>query len=183
MSDDWLVLNVGGERFEVTRTTLLKYHGSYFDALLNGSFKKAEGNEIKIDRDAQLFHIVLNFLRTGILQYSTELRAQVREEFRFYNLPYDICAENRQRVTLYGYLRASDGKLHWTPYDDSEIPEFTEMPLESDLCSQLILLLQNSDTVNFNKLLTLLGDYGFAVYHLCNEFYQERSYQKLCFEK
>lgn len=60
-------LNVGGSRFQVSASTLLKYPGSLFDVLLGTQFpvQRDEYGYIFIDRDPELFRELLHYLRSG----------------------------------------------------------------------------------------------------------------------
>eukprot|EP00916_Digyalum_oweni_P023908 GHVL01039586.1.p1 GENE.GHVL01039586.1~~GHVL01039586.1.p1 ORF type:complete len:320 (+),score=79.04 GHVL01039586.1:55-1014(+) len=58
-------LNVGGIIFETSRHTLVQQAGSYLEALLSGRHKISRDRQgrVFIDRDSELFRIILNFLR------------------------------------------------------------------------------------------------------------------------
>ncbi|CEM14152.1 unnamed protein product [Vitrella brassicaformis CCMP3155] len=58
-------LNVGGVIFETSRHTLIQQSGSYLEALLSGRHPVSRDRQgrIFIDRDSELFRVVLNFLR------------------------------------------------------------------------------------------------------------------------
>lgn len=59
-------LDVGGRIFSTTKSTLLKYGGTYFHALLSsGNFAADEGDAYFIDRDPQFFDRIMASLRTG----------------------------------------------------------------------------------------------------------------------
>jgi hypothetical protein len=63
---EFIILNVGGVLHTTTRSTLIS-SSEFFDALLNGDFAPsldADGN-IFIDRDGDVFHDILSFMRTG----------------------------------------------------------------------------------------------------------------------
>jgi len=64
-------LNVGGQRFVTTRTTLCRVSGSKLEALFSGrhvnsSLQDEEGAYF-MDRDGTLFQYVLDYLRTGLV--------------------------------------------------------------------------------------------------------------------
>ena len=60
--DDVLELNVGGERFITTRTTLIK-GSSYFAEALADSDGREGG--IFLDQDSDAFRVILSFLRSN----------------------------------------------------------------------------------------------------------------------
>ncbi|RWS29117.1 hypothetical protein B4U80_01432 [Leptotrombidium deliense] len=82
-------LNVGGTKFLTSKQTLTSVSDTFFTSLLSGriaSFKDDSG-AIFIDRDPQLFSIVLNYLRTRqlIIENSYNLDA-VKHEAEFYGI-------------------------------------------------------------------------------------------------
>ena len=71
-SDDIVTLNVGGEKtMQVSRTLLTKVKGSSLEAMFSGrhTVKKVKDN-IFVDRDADVFTMVISYLRNG-LKYPT----------------------------------------------------------------------------------------------------------------
>ncbi|XP_074648381.1 BTB/POZ domain-containing protein KCTD6-like [Tubulanus polymorphus] len=70
MSDEVIVLNVGGVQYTTTLSTLSKYPHSMLGVMFSGQFGSAsvdgQGNYF-IDRDGETFKHVLNFLRTSQL--------------------------------------------------------------------------------------------------------------------
>ncbi len=62
MSNDYIKLNVGGEIFETTKTTL-KVRTSMLSRLISDNFAEGELSEIFIDRDPRSFIYILNYLR------------------------------------------------------------------------------------------------------------------------
>jgi hypothetical protein len=65
----WLVLCVGGERFECSRATLLAApEESFFSGLLSGHFSVPADGVVRIDRGARAFPLVLEYLRAGGVQ-------------------------------------------------------------------------------------------------------------------
>ena len=69
-----LTVNVGGVRFTTTISTLTKYADSMLGRMFSGEFSTATDAEgaFFIDRDGNLFHHVLNFLRTDRLTVSNQ---------------------------------------------------------------------------------------------------------------
>ncbi|XP_026193188.1 influenza virus NS1A-binding protein homolog [Cyclospora cayetanensis] len=58
-------LNVGGVVFETSRQTLIQQRGSFLENLLSGRHHVARDRQgrIFLDRDAEMFRVILNFLR------------------------------------------------------------------------------------------------------------------------
>eukprot|EP00920_Eleutheroschizon_duboscqi_P000793 GHVT01002062.1.p1 GENE.GHVT01002062.1~~GHVT01002062.1.p1 ORF type:complete len:444 (-),score=20.31 GHVT01002062.1:124-1455(-) len=58
-------LNVGGVVFETSRHTLVQQPGSFLESLLSGRYNvsRDRNGRIFLDRDSELFRIILNFLR------------------------------------------------------------------------------------------------------------------------
>jgi len=86
-----VTLNVGGEKFVTTWSTLTRINNSYFTSLLsNNSWKQQLDGKgrIFIDRNGELFTYILDYLRTGEIDFP-ELdlyRPRVIREAEFYNL-------------------------------------------------------------------------------------------------
>nr|CAB3262137.1 uncharacterized protein LOC100178023 [Phallusia mammillata] len=90
-STKWIRLNVGGQYFVTTTTTLSKYPKSFLYRLcqeepdLNSD--KDETGAFLIDRDPMYFGPVLNYLRHGKLVINKDLAEEgVLEEAEFYNI-------------------------------------------------------------------------------------------------
>lgn len=66
---DFIVLNVGGIRYQTTRTTIHKHPETMLSVLLNNTSKDAA--EIFIDHDGELFRWILLWYRTGVLEPCT----------------------------------------------------------------------------------------------------------------
>jgi hypothetical protein len=84
-----ITLNVGGTRFQTTRSTLLSREDTFFTRLLSermGSLKDETG-AFFIDRDPSLFAPILNFLRMGRLVMSNNVALKdVLFEADFYGI-------------------------------------------------------------------------------------------------
>ncbi len=64
-----VVLNIGGKRFEASKTTLLTSPDSFFTAMLcSERWKPSEDGTYFIDRNPKLFGRILDYLRTGELR-------------------------------------------------------------------------------------------------------------------
>jgi len=84
-------LNVGGEKFATTKTTLTQHDGSMLATMFSGCYELAldDKGHVFIDRDGHLFRHVLAFLREGadwvLPEDATTLR-RLHKEFSFYGL-------------------------------------------------------------------------------------------------
>ncbi|XP_044265380.1 BTB/POZ domain-containing protein KCTD3 [Tribolium madens] len=112
---DILHLNVGGKRFSTSKQTLTLIPDTFFTALLSGriSSLRDEKGAIFIDRDPEIFSIILNYLRTREIDlHGTNIRT-LRHEAEYYNIAplvkrLILCEELTQStcgdVLFYGYL-------------------------------------------------------------------------------
>ena len=90
---EWIRLNIGGQIFVTTKTTLCKNPQSFFfklcqdDPSIGLTTDKDETGAFLIDRDPQYFAPILNYLRHGKLIIEKNLQEEgVLEEAEFYNL-------------------------------------------------------------------------------------------------
>ena len=97
MADEVITLNVGGQLYTTTRSTLAKYPDSMIGAMFNGQFVPThfdpQGNYF-IDRDGAMFRHVLNFLRSGRLCLPQGFKDHdlLEAEVDFYQIPAMISA-------------------------------------------------------------------------------------------
>ena len=116
-------LNVGGQMFETTASTLTRDAGSMLDALcrddspltqLNSAEKDEEGTKkedgevsatsstvgvVFIDRDGKLFRYVLNFLRDGVLPQDKSVLRSLYREAKYYEIK-SLCIEIEKRLGI-----------------------------------------------------------------------------------
>lgn len=84
-----LRFNVGGQLFATSSSTLKAGGESFFSGLLSGRMESArdEKGAYFIDRSPKYFDCILQFLRTGELEYSDDInRVQLIKEAEFYGL-------------------------------------------------------------------------------------------------
>ncbi|KAI1727139.1 BTB/POZ domain-containing protein [Ditylenchus destructor] len=81
-------LNVGGQRFSTSRSTLSWVPDTFFTSLLSGRITSVEdGNgAIFIDRDPDLFRRILNYLRTKQVDLSNVNLSMLKHEAEFYGI-------------------------------------------------------------------------------------------------
>eukprot|EP00026_Physarum_polycephalum_P012190 Phypoly_transcript_12469.p1 GENE.Phypoly_transcript_12469~~Phypoly_transcript_12469.p1 ORF type:complete len:326 (+),score=33.49 Phypoly_transcript_12469:114-1091(+) len=88
MAADQITLNVGGQKFTTSKTTLLSHKGSFFDAMLSsGKWKPDSKGRYFIDRNPELFPVILDYLRTGkvnLKKYSYDVYEDLQTELDFY---------------------------------------------------------------------------------------------------
>ena len=91
MSESSIVqLNVGGTKFTTSKQTLLKYGNgnNFFTSLLSGRIPllKDDDGAIFIDRDPDLFRVILNYLRTRTFNADEANKEALLHEAEFYGL-------------------------------------------------------------------------------------------------
>ncbi|CAG8526864.1 5061_t:CDS:2 [Cetraspora pellucida] len=96
-SDETIILNVGGIKYETYQSTLTAYP----DTFLGTMFQKRNrslliprnGNEYFFDRSGQIFHYVMQFYRTGKLNLENQLDSvsitpkEIEIELDFFQIP------------------------------------------------------------------------------------------------
>ena len=91
-SQSRVLLSIGGQLFETTRQTLLKYDSIFKDLLQENNVYSPEIIESKpcyfFDRDPTHFPLILYFLRTGVFVWPKDPKEEqaVRLELRFYQV-------------------------------------------------------------------------------------------------
>ena len=88
-------LNVGGSKFETTLSTLTRHPDSMLAVMFSGRHEVPRDDDgyVFIDRDGTHFRIILNFLRTGVLDVPKSQKAanELTRELQYYQL--DTCVE------------------------------------------------------------------------------------------
>ena len=83
---DRLKLNVGGRRFEIRASSVIK--NTYFRSLLSGTFTPADPDGFYfICRDPEYVQVIMNFLRDGrvdLTDYTDRQLARIRDDAEFY---------------------------------------------------------------------------------------------------
>ena len=110
IQENMITLNVGGQLYSTSKSTLCSQKDSMLAAMFSGHHKlnKTENGSYFIDADGKHFGIILNYLRGRII-YSTDLLEdrktlmELKKEADFYNLVdlkelIDICLERSGSV-------------------------------------------------------------------------------------
>ncbi|KAH7815673.1 putative BTB/POZ domain-containing protein KCTD7/14 [Monocercomonoides exilis] len=88
--DEVILLNVGGKNFSTLRSTLTRYEDSMLSAMFSGRHHLGKDNDdrIFIDRDPDIFSMILEFLRTGIIPMpkNNEEEELLRREMDYFAL-------------------------------------------------------------------------------------------------
>lgn len=112
---DIINLNVGGQRFSTSRQTLTQVQDTFFTGLLSGRIQTSrdEQGAIFIDRDPDLFRLILSYLRNRSLAFEDVNFKELRHEAEFYGIAplvkkLSLCAEldisGCGDVLFYSYL-------------------------------------------------------------------------------
>uniref|UniRef100_A0A915PCJ3 J domain-containing protein n=1 Tax=Setaria digitata TaxID=48799 RepID=A0A915PCJ3_9BILA len=88
MAEQIVNLNVGGHRFATSRHTLTWMPDTFFTSLLSGRIPtvRDETGAVFIDRDPQMFRIILNYLRTKQIDLSGVSLVNLKHEAQYYGL-------------------------------------------------------------------------------------------------
>jgi hypothetical protein len=123
MSDDMVILDVGGRHFRTTRSTL-RCGGGFLAALVKGDIPVGLTPEgaIFIDRDPKHFASVLNYCRSGLLPdvliapsaMSRSHLQELRSEALFYDLPELARACTPLGIAWCNGLLSPDRTYAWT---------------------------------------------------------------------
>ncbi len=81
-----VVLDVGGMRFEVPKSTLVSHPNTFFAALLSERWRPNDGGLYVIDRNPKHFGRILEYLRTGKLQIADLCQKQVDQYANLFTL-------------------------------------------------------------------------------------------------
>ncbi|XP_041037372.1 potassium voltage-gated channel subfamily D member 1 [Carcharodon carcharias] len=93
-SDEMLVVNVSGRRFQTWKDTLDRYPDTLLGSSEKEFFFSEDTQEYFFDRDAEMFRHILNFYRTGKLHYPRhECIAAFDEELAFFGVVPEIIGD------------------------------------------------------------------------------------------
>ena len=93
-SDEKILINISGQRFETWRHTLEKYPDTLLGSNEKEFFYDEDSKEYFFDRDPELFRHILNYYRTGKLHYPRqECIMAYDEEIAFFGIMPDIIGD------------------------------------------------------------------------------------------
>lgn len=93
-SDEILIVNVSGLRFQTWKNTLDRYPDTLLGSSEKEFFYNEDTQEYFFDRDPEMFRHILNFYRTGKLHYPRQECIQAfDEELAFYGIVPDIIGD------------------------------------------------------------------------------------------
>ncbi|CAG8659277.1 15025_t:CDS:2, partial [Funneliformis caledonium] len=107
-SNDRIILNVGGIKYETKKSTIAKYPNTRLGEIFNGNHKSCltNKNEYFIDRNGYAFRYVLEYYRTGQILWTTSnepggccngvSRKEMILEFEYYQIPNNLKQEQEQ---------------------------------------------------------------------------------------
>ncbi|GAX22431.1 potassium voltage-gated channel Shaw-related subfamily C member 3 [Fistulifera solaris] len=86
---DLIRLNVGGIRYEVSRSTMTRYEG--LASLAESWNDQKYNNELFLFRNGQLFAYILDYVRSGNVHLPSFISIKVfKEELEYYKIPVDM---------------------------------------------------------------------------------------------
>lgn len=108
-------LNVGGQKFSISKETLMQTKGSYFEAMLstNHSQQRTDG-KVFIDRDPKYFGSLLHFVRTGQVRTENNPR-EFALEFEFYKIPMPLPLQSLKGSELLTQYEHKQKFSEWLP--------------------------------------------------------------------
>nr|XP_008116597.1 PREDICTED: potassium voltage-gated channel subfamily D member 1-like [Anolis carolinensis] len=143
-TDEILVVNVSGKRFQTWKNTLDRYPDTLLGSSEKEFFYDEDSTEYFFDRDPEMFRHILNFYRTGRLHYPRHECIQAfDEELSFYGiipeLIGDCCLEEyRDRKKENAERLAED--------EEAEIATDTALPPDSTFRQRLWRAFENPHT-------------------------------------
>jgi DNA-binding beta-propeller fold protein YncE len=115
-------LDIGGRIFSTSKSLLLSYKDSFFEAMLgSGHWRPSKDGTYFVDRTPTYFETMLDYMRNGkfdnqISTWSTKRLEQLQEEFDFYQIAYPIDPHNSRYqgrfVRMWGQRGAMDGEFN-----------------------------------------------------------------------
>ena len=138
---DIIRLNIGGIKFETSKSTLMKSH--YFSGLLSGNFIDSKTNDgyYFIDRNGKIFEYLLNYMRCGYVLIPNKYITIIKMESEFYGIKIDLTkyTELKSKPNLFiskEYLRSVlriNGQSFNSVYESYGISKDKKQWYENDL--------------------------------------------------
>ncbi|CAG8754663.1 4850_t:CDS:2 [Dentiscutata erythropus] len=134
-SEERIVLNVGGVKYETYRSTLTAYPNTLLGAMFHERnqelLRPTNGNEYFFDRNSRAFHYILEFYRTGKILLLDEITGpkestmdvniqELIEEIKYFQIPLprrDIPTDQYHAVLLDKFIDALKDGICEARYD------------------------------------------------------------------
>ncbi len=101
-SRDIITFNVGGTRYDVSKSLLDQYPDSMLVRLVSDRWQStchtAGTTEIFIDGDGKLFRYILRFLRYGVVQISNTEKQNLLVDLDYYGIAYDAYGDINPQI-------------------------------------------------------------------------------------
>lgn len=127
IEEDIIELNVGGRYFATYRNTLVAQENTLLEAMFSGRhpMKVDKKGRYFIDRNGDLFQIVLDYLRTGKLIWPSDpqQKEQLKLELIYYGLLPDPIVVT-DSVILKDQKEVQNQLLEWLQEDDINVHEW-----------------------------------------------------------
>ena len=129
-------LNIGGVIFATTKSNLIKDDKSIFAILLN---EDNNINELFFDRSPRLFHIILNYLRSGKINYnylSKEDKIELYNEALFYEVTdiRDYLEEISKPIIPISFTFSGAYSYNNKVIGDNDLISLTDKDLKTGIC-------------------------------------------------
>ena len=124
--DKWIKLNVGGQQFLTSKSTLEKEPESMICRMVFGELPslKDENGAILIDRSPKYFDAILNYLRMGEIQLDHDVNVEALiQEAKFYGIMSLVEKYEHNRVLLQVSFYGISGESIYDKLDTSKFVE------------------------------------------------------------
>ena len=124
--DKWIKLNVGGQQFMTSKSTLEKEPESMICRMVLGELPslKDENGAILIDRSPKYFDAILNYLRMGEIQLDHDVNVEALiQEAKFYGIMSLVEKYEHNRVLLQVSFYGISGESIYDKLDTSKFVE------------------------------------------------------------
>jgi hypothetical protein len=147
---DRITLNVGGTRYETTRSTLCSYKGSMLERMFGGQFntKPDEDGSYFIDRDGELFRHIMHVLRNGPIiakNLPSSRESRINIELEYFGLPL-VNVQDEGTRNAFPLVLLDEEKYESIKYDDNDFEGIKIDVLENGYS----LIFGNSGNIRFS---------------------------------
>ena len=127
--DKWIKLNVGGQQFLTSKSTLEKEPESMICRMVFGELPslKDENGAILIDRSPKYFDAILNYLRMGEIQLDHDVNVEALiQEAKFYGIMSLVEKYEHNLVLKVSFYGISGESIYDKFYDKLDTSKFVE---------------------------------------------------------